>query len=1033
MGFAPEGGDGALQPPWLQTPEWELAFVALWATGADTSIDALVRVHASAGVELDLVAHPGGGHELAASVLRVATELGIALETLGSGPTQLALIERLAACVGERVIVAADGEALRSWLAHFGLRDVAARVLGLTEIASVLAPARARALQSFRGDAHAVRSELASLVHGFQALPDAARELLAAAWTLAWRGLSDTDPQAASKLGVMLQLASHAPRWLAGTRSVEFERDDAFECVLVKLDELAPRCGKIGKAWREHSTVPVDRDQPAPFDESELGLVDGVFREHLPALFGAPSGSFRAGQHDVSRQIAATLGSRKLLLVHAPTGTGKTLAYLVPAMLWSLRHNLRIGVSTYTRALQEQAIEQDVPLALQALANAGVRVEPRITVLKGRANYLCWRALKLHVPSEHDNGEAWLAWASLVAFALGDDDGDLDHFPLRASLASAPAAYLREVEAQTRAVRCAIACCKTRSDRDACAADVARVRAERSHVVITNHSFALARQAFFRHVIFDECEHLHDQAGDAWSHTVTLRQIREQLARLRQPGRVSSRAPLDRLERSLFDGLAGAEMLQTSVKAWYATLAALEQLELAINGYREWRDTERRTRDARDEHSLLREFLELVDGAHPAALQLVATRVELSRNAGELDAALSQLAAVLDTLHLQGVARTRRQLELGRAEIAEWVAAVEAWLPLQDGRVQLRQDTFHDVEENTRGEVVLAARVLLPNEFLGRHYYPQLSSAVFISATTWIRAGFESALGYLGLDRAAQPADDETREAREVATFRAGDPFDYARVVVCVPSDAPRLSTSRESFAAYVREFIATLGERTRGRMLVLFTNSDDARRTGNELSGFFRARGVPLWFQNMPGVRKEELGGLFRERVDSILLGVDTFWYGADFPGETLEYLVIVKLPYGVPDRYHFAQCAALGQREQRRRIYLPRAMAKFRQGFGRLMRRETDRGCVFVLDARVLQGANKLFLGELPLDTPIGRSSDEEWSPGGARLVVDTSARCIDAALAHMATFGGAASSAVRPESARHVLEVAPDDVPF
>jgi Rad3-related DNA helicase len=507
---------------------------------------------------------------------------------------------------------------------------------------------------------------------------------------------------------------------------------------------------------------------------------------------------------------------------------------------------------------------------------------------------------------------------------------------------------------------------------------------------------------------------------------MTLRAMREQLGQLRQPGRVTSRAPLDRLERALVGGLGGSELLQASVSAWYATLGGLEKLEATIADHRVWREAQRRLRDARDEHSLLREYVELEE-----ARPMIEARIELSRAASELDAALSQLAAGLDALHVQGAARTRRQLELARVDLAEWLGVLDAWLPVQDGRVQLRRDTFHDVEEDGRGDTLLAARVLLPNEFLGRHYYPQLRSAVFVSATTWLRGGFESALGYLGLDRAAEPAEDEVREPRQVVTFRAEDPFDYGRVVVCVPNDAPSITASREAFSAYVRDFVAQLGERTRGRMLVLFTNSDEARRAGHELTGFFRARGIPLWFQNMPGLRKEELGELFRARVDSILFGVDTFWYGADFPGETLEYLVIVKLPYGVPDRYHFAQCAALGASEQRRRIYMPRAFAKFRQGFGRLMRRESDRGCVFVLDGRVLAGAHKLFLRELPLASDFGRASDDEWVRGGARLVLDSTERCIDTALAHMDL--AAPPRQVRREPAPRVLEIAPDDVPF
>ncbi len=121
-----------------------------------------------------------------------------------------------------------------------------------------------------------------------------------------------------------------------------------------------------------------------------------------------------------------------------------------------------------------------------------------------------------------------------------------------------------------------------------------------------------------------------------------------------------------------------------------------------------------------------------------------------------------------------------------------------------------------------------------------------------------------------------------------------------------------------------------------------------------------------------MDSVGKEELSDLFRERVESTLFGVDTFWYGADFPGETLETLAIVRLPYGVPDRYHHAQCAAIGIGAQRKRIYMPRALAKFRQGFGRLMRKSTDKGVVMVLDGPATERAHGHALTAPPLDRP-------------------------------------------------------------
>ena len=105
---------------------------------------------------------------------------------------------------------------------------------------------------------------------------------------------------------------------------------------------------------------------------------------------------------------------------------------------------------------------------------------------------------------------------------------------------------------------------------------------------------------------------------------------------------------------------------------------------------------------------------------------------------------------------------------------------------------------------------------------------------------------------------------------------------------------------------------------------------------------------------------------------MESTLFGVDTFWYGADFPGETLETLVLARLPYGVPDRYHHAQCAAIGRMAQHNGIYMPRALAKFRQGFGRLMRKATDRGVVLVMDSRVTERRHREFMGELPVERP-------------------------------------------------------------
>ena len=614
-------------------------------------------------------------------------------------------------------------------------------------------------------------------------------------------------------------------------------------------------------------------------------------------------------------------------------------------------------------------------------------------------------------------------------------------FPGRPPISlAAGAQYRRASSTLLSDVRARTSCCSRNSDRETCGADLARRRAERSHLVVTNHAFALARQEFFKHVIFDECEHLHDQAHNAWSHSLSARAARALLKGLHRPENSSSRATLDRIGRQILPGTPSHAVWQETLTSWSKAHSALEALTREVEDFERWRERERGRRSEREEHGLLREYAEGAAGA-----RLVLARLALSADGNALEVGLADLLERLDSMPLRGRTRLRRALDVTRSDLAEMLATLEAWLPVADGQPAFRPQTFHDVERDEGGRLSLVARVLLPNEYLGRHYYPGLAGAVFLSATTWLAGSFDAASGYLGLDRAAEPAEDEERGPCSVRHMRAPEVFDYSRVMVAAPRDVPPVVQEKDAFLAWTRRFLAWLGERTRGRLLVLFTNQKDVQRVGRELEGFFRAREIPLWYQGMEGIEKEELSDLFRAHRDSVLLGVDTFWYGADFPGETLEYLVIARLPYGVPDRYHHAQCAALGATEQRRRIYMPRALSKFRQGFGRLMRQTRDRGAVFLLDRRVLEPRHRAFLRELPVQSALEREalkttaadSEAAGTGGRARLVRGDASLCLRAVLEHMQLdqephvreLGLAFDEERRPE----VIEVPLEDLPF
>ncbi len=1016
--------DPTVPAPWTGSTGIAPAFVVPWATGPDPELDGVFRLLAMRPGEegwstFEAWCDPFPDQEDESATARMAREFGVTGAELQDAHRAGRGWEELEEFLADAPVIAPVGESFEAWAAALGGRR--RTVIGLDELAALWLPGRlasrreglVRALSGAReGPPAAVHpTELAlavaELVRRVLELDPATLRVACIGYARATHGLAAVDEQAAARLGLALALVDRPSDWARSAGEL-FHPGEGLEdgCLLALhdgdappetlLDGLQPTAAAVFGDWGGAEKLPPTPGGPAPFEAADRALLDEIFEHHLPALLAEELGGeaadyLRPTQQEVAREVASVLGTDELLLVHAPTGTGKTLAYLLPAMLWARRHDVRIGIATYTRALQEQAMDGEVPRALALLARAGVAESTRVSVLKGRENYVCFRALRSLAPELDDEAEAWLAWTQLALFALTDLESDLDRLPRQSPVRLASSTrYRARLTAAARNTRARTGCCTRVEDRAVCAADLARHRAERSHVVLTNHSFALARQEFFRHLILDECEHLHDGAAAAFSHAISLRHAREVLGRLHDPARGARRAPLDRLAHRLAPKTAAAEAVEWAVASWENAVGGLERLERAVEDFEDWRSRTARGGSEEEEYALLRAYVESPDGE-----PLVLARHDAEAALNRLEGGLAWVLEATVRLPLRGAARRRRALELARGDLVELGEALSSWLPLEEGRPALRREIFYDVARDGRGELELLARVLLPNELLGRSYYPDLGSACLLSATTRLAGSFDAALGYLGLDRAAEPAEDEEREGRTVRTFGTPEVFDYGRVLVGVPRDAP-LPSSKDAYLTYVARLIDWLGERTRGRILALFTNLADVRRVGTQLAPIFRERRIPLWYQGMDGAGKEELSALFRSRVDSVLLGVDTFWFGADFPGETLEYLILARLPFGVPDRYHHAQCAVLGTREQRRRIYLPRALAKFRQGFGRLMRRHSDRGCVLVLDRRVLEPRHRAFLRELPLAV----GSEE----GGARLARGDSTHVLREALAHM-----------------------------
>jgi ATP-dependent DNA helicase DinG len=657
---------------------------------------------------------------------------------------------------------------------------------------------------------------------------------------------------------------------------------------------------------------------------AELLGPDGPLARSLPAYEARPA------QLEMARAVERALASDRILICEAGTGTGKSLAYLVPALL----SGKKVIVSTATRALEEQIFWKDLPLIERAL---GVPV--RAALMKGISNYLCRRRLAEFRSSEDSVRPGYARSLGMLDDWLAETgSGDLAELvgmreddPLRRELNSssetrvgAGCAYFNE-------------CFVTRMRREA----------ESAQLVVVNHHLFFADLALrgphparvipdYDAVIFDEAHQLEDIATDFFGMRV-------------------SRARLERLltdaERALTRVGAGDPLFGKDSKS--PTLANARVAAEAL-----WSELSRRGRGEDARFTLERD-------AWVGPLQ---ERYHALDNA--LDALRSVAEATLGraSLHRPGTTRTPvallealKALE-GRAELArEDLAAIVAGAP---GRI-----TWFDMAG--RGAALSSTPVDLSQVFRAR-IFESIPSVVLTSATLSIApsksnpqaspfAFFRSRMGLSG-------------DAVAVTELLLESPFDFARnALLYTPKDLP--PPGHPAFADSAAERIAELIEITRGGCFVLTTSL----RSMNALYAILSQRlpGRRLFVQG--AAPKAALISAFRAAGDAVLVATMSFWEGVDVPGRALRLVVLEKIPFLVPsDPVVQARSQELERAGENPflRLHVPAAAITLKQGFGRLIRTRDDAGIVALLDPRVHQkGYGARLLAALP---PAGRTSE-------------------------------------------------------
>ena len=652
----------------------------------------------------------------------------------------------------------------------------------------------------------------------------------------------------------------------------------------------------------------------------------------------------RPQQVTMLRAVARSLSEGRHLMVEAGTGTGKSMAYLVPAFAWAAANGRRVVVSTNTINLQEQLMQKDIPDLAQALG-----FELRASVLKGRANYLCPRRLDaLRRLGPRTSEEMRLA-AKVLVWLSGGGSGDRGQVNL---LGPGEAAAWARLSAEGD--QCSTESCEHYAG-GACPYYNARIQAEASHVLIVNHALLLADIATgnrvlpeYQHVIVDEAHHLEAATTKGLSFQVTEAELARWLRDLtaRPAGLLAQTAAAARRDLTPDDSAqveaAGHEIAQ----AFQTCLEPTMRLFAAVGEFLAAR------RDGRPPSSYGQQE-RIVPGTRTLS-EWSEIEFAWERLREPLAPGIQRLQAMAEALLAtsEGGATTLADLAQGLRTAGRSLADLFSQLNHMIFEPDPQRIYWAEMDARS-GRTSLHTAPLDIGPLVERHLWHEKESVILTSATLTTAGHFD----YL---RRRLHAD----EAEELAL---GSPFDFeTATLLYLVNDIPE-PHDRQGYQRAVEKGLIGLCRATHGRTLVLFTSNEQLRVTARAIDEPLATAGIQVLEQS-EGASRQALLERFRTSEGAVLLGTRSFWEGVDVPGEALSVLAIVRLPFDVPSDPIIAARAETFETPFDE-YSLPEAVLRFRQGFGRLIRTQSDRGVVVVFDRRITSKPyGRTFLDSLP-----------------------------------------------------------------
>jgi len=621
---------------------------------------------------------------------------------------------------------------------------------------------------------------------------------------------------------------------------------------------------------------------------------------------------YREAQVEFALNVSKALNDGDILTIEAGTGTGKTQGYLIPVLEYLLKNkNDRVAISTYTKSLQEQIYQKELLLTKKIFKQYK---DIEISVLKGKSSFLCAEKL-YNIYPEEATGEQLLAWLYFVILIYNFRNCDLENpgQKIKQYLNKNNDISIIWNEISSRHG------CNLKHNR--CPAQIITSEASKARLIITNHhklsllDHNIILTDLFKIYIIDEANHFENAVRGALSIELFSKDILLTIKYIESIINNTLNRAHEKEAKKIINALNNIDLLKNSINEIFHVLNNISN------------DKKNR-------------FINEIELTKPDTIIQF-----LSNMVIELSSIKNNLSFIDDSdicrmLKIQ--ARSIQRMKSNLSLVNDYTEAV----------VRLLSDIKSD--NNVISYSIFGKYWLISDQFvevdqlINENFFEKKDCIIFTAATLIYEKSFDSFKNITGMNI----TPDRVFKFEHIPS-----PYSRKDFQIIVPDKAESGKyNNKENWTKYVISVVPELIKYNNGRTLVLFSSYTDLVQISDSVSKKLEQLNYPLLIQQK-GISTSGLCDEFRAIKESVLFGVDTFWYGVDFKGDTLTQVIITRIPYPSPNNpIQMARKRLISNDEYWKR-YRYDTFIKLKQGIGRLIRSETDKGKVYILDSRFKQ----------------------------------------------------------------------------